>query len=217
MAGPVPVCVPVCVRVCVRALAWLCAVVLPHPRETRYRIHGVYKSEASWTLHIFRISSSLSSQTKALGFCMMNARKVGDIIVHKNGKGLKIRQQQSVKRADSWTAPKVAATASLRTPSVRRRHVAFRFGAIFDWGILDEMLTYTKNEIFIFIIVKMFYCCWQIKELNLDNCRSTTIVGLSDEFVGLESLSLINVGLTSLKGFPKLPNLRKVSWSKLKP
>lgn len=51
----------------------------------------------------------------------------------------------------------------------------------------------------------------QIKELNLDNCRSTAIVGLTDEFVGLESLSLINVGLTSLKGFPKLPNLRKVS------
>lgn len=50
----------------------------------------------------------------------------------------------------------------------------------------------------------------QIKELNLDNCRSTAIVGLTDEFVGLESLSLINVGLTSLKGFPKLPNLRKV-------
>ncbi len=36
-------------------------------------------------------------------------------------------------------------------------------------------------------------------------------MGLTDEFVGLESLSLINVGLTSLKGFPKLPNLRKVS------
>lgn len=53
----------------------------------------------------------------------------------------------------------------------------------------------------------------QIKELNLDNCRSTTIVGLSDEFVNLESLSLINVGLTSLKGFPKLPNLKKLELS----
>lgn len=53
----------------------------------------------------------------------------------------------------------------------------------------------------------------QIKELNLDNCRSTAIVGLTDEFVGLESLSLINVGLTSLKGFPKLPNLRKLELS----
>merc|ERR1712071_414541 len=53
----------------------------------------------------------------------------------------------------------------------------------------------------------------QIKELNLDNCRSTAIVGLNDDFVGLESLSLINVGLTSLKGFPKLPNLRKLELS----
>ncbi|EFX71892.1 hypothetical protein DAPPUDRAFT_59752, partial [Daphnia pulex] len=53
----------------------------------------------------------------------------------------------------------------------------------------------------------------QITELNLDNCRSTTIVGLTDEFVGLEALSLINVGLTSLKGFPKLPNLRRLELS----
>lgn len=52
-----------------------------------------------------------------------------------------------------------------------------------------------------------------IKELNLDNCRSTNIVGLTDEFTNLESLSLINVGLTSLKGFPKLPNLKKLELS----
>jgi hypothetical protein len=51
---------------------------------------------------------------------------------------------------------------------------------------------------------------FQIAELNLDNCRSTSIVGLSDEFTNLETLSLINAGLTSLKGFPKLPNLKKV-------
>ncbi|XP_055316209.1 acidic leucine-rich nuclear phosphoprotein 32 family member A [Sitodiplosis mosellana] len=53
----------------------------------------------------------------------------------------------------------------------------------------------------------------QITELNLDNCRSTNIVGLTDEFTALESLSLINVGLTSLKGFPKLPNLKKLELS----
>lgn len=57
-------------------------------------------------------------------------------------------------------------------------------------------------------------CCatlyFQIVELNLDNCRATNIEGLTDEFTNLESLSLINVGLTTLKGFPKLPNLRKV-------
>jgi len=53
----------------------------------------------------------------------------------------------------------------------------------------------------------------EIKEFVLDNCRSTNIVGLTDEFVALESLSLINVGLTSLKGFPKLPNLKKLELS----
>ncbi|XP_060525215.1 acidic leucine-rich nuclear phosphoprotein 32 family member A isoform X1 [Cylas formicarius] len=53
----------------------------------------------------------------------------------------------------------------------------------------------------------------EIKELNLDNCRSTNIVGITDEFVNLRSLSLINVGLTSLKGFPRLPNLRKLELS----
>ncbi|XP_015173453.1 PREDICTED: acidic leucine-rich nuclear phosphoprotein 32 family member A isoform X2 [Polistes dominula] len=52
-----------------------------------------------------------------------------------------------------------------------------------------------------------------IKDLVLDNCRSTLIAGLTDEFVALEVLSLINVGLTSLKGFPKLPNLKKLELS----
>ncbi|XP_011312817.1 acidic leucine-rich nuclear phosphoprotein 32 family member A [Diachasma alloeum] len=53
----------------------------------------------------------------------------------------------------------------------------------------------------------------EITEFVLDNCRSTNIVGLTDEFVALESLSLINVGLTSLKGFPVLPNLKKLELS----
>lgn len=53
----------------------------------------------------------------------------------------------------------------------------------------------------------------QIRELNLDNCRSTTLVGLTDEFRNLHTLSLINVGLTSLKGFPNLPNLKKLELS----
>ncbi|XP_050343496.1 acidic leucine-rich nuclear phosphoprotein 32 family member A isoform X2 [Nymphalis io] len=52
-----------------------------------------------------------------------------------------------------------------------------------------------------------------IKELNLDNCRSTNIVGLSDEYTNLEILSLNNVGLTTLKGFPTLPKLRKLELS----
>ncbi|CAH2071432.1 unnamed protein product, partial [Iphiclides podalirius] len=53
----------------------------------------------------------------------------------------------------------------------------------------------------------------QVKELNLDNCRSTTIDGLTDEYTNLEVLSLNNVGLTTLKGFPKLPNLLKLELS----
>lgn len=54
----------------------------------------------------------------------------------------------------------------------------------------------------------------EITELNLDNCRSPNIAGLTDEFINLETLSLMNVGLTSLKGFPKLPNLKKLELSK---
>ncbi|XP_044747551.1 acidic leucine-rich nuclear phosphoprotein 32 family member A-like [Coccinella septempunctata] len=50
----------------------------------------------------------------------------------------------------------------------------------------------------------------KIRELNLDNCRSTSIVGLTDELCNLEILTIVNVGLTSLKGFPKLPNLKKL-------
>jgi len=53
----------------------------------------------------------------------------------------------------------------------------------------------------------------EITNLNLDNCRSTQIIGLTDEFKNLEFLSLINVGLTSLKGFPKLPSLKKLELS----
>lgn len=52
-----------------------------------------------------------------------------------------------------------------------------------------------------------------IKELVLDNCRSTQIVGLTDDFCNLVNLSLINVGLTNLKGFPKLPSLEKLELS----
>lgn len=53
----------------------------------------------------------------------------------------------------------------------------------------------------------------QITELILDNCRSTNIDGLTDSFKALEVLSLINVGLVSLKNFPKLPALRKLELS----
>ncbi|XP_022085169.1 acidic leucine-rich nuclear phosphoprotein 32 family member A-like isoform X3 [Acanthaster planci] len=54
-----------------------------------------------------------------------------------------------------------------------------------------------------------------VKELNLDNCRSDkgAIEGLSERFDSLEVLSLINTGLTTLKNFPALPNLRKLELS----
>jgi len=53
----------------------------------------------------------------------------------------------------------------------------------------------------------------EVTELNLDNCRATGISGLTEEFANLEALSLINVGLTSLKGFPKLASLKRLEMS----
>lgn len=38
-------------------------------------------------------------------------------------------------------------------------------------------------------------------------------MGLTEEFSNLIKLSLINVGLTTLKGFPKLPKLKKLELS----
>jgi len=52
-----------------------------------------------------------------------------------------------------------------------------------------------------------------IKDLNLDSCRGQQIDGLTEDFKSLEILSLINVGLTSLKGFPKLFSLKKLELS----
>ena len=39
----------------------------------------------------------------------------------------------------------------------------------------------------------------QIVDLNLDNSKSSTVIGLSDQYKALRKLSLANVGLTSLK------------------
>ncbi|XP_008834598.2 acidic leucine-rich nuclear phosphoprotein 32 family member D [Nannospalax galili] len=54
-----------------------------------------------------------------------------------------------------------------------------------------------------------------VKELVLDNCRSTEgkIKGLTDEFEELEFLSTINVGLTSIANLPKLNKLKKLELS----
>lgn len=53
----------------------------------------------------------------------------------------------------------------------------------------------------------------QILDLNLDNCRASKIEGLTSEFTNLQNLSLINLGLQTLEGFPKLGNLRKLELS----
>lgn len=78
-----------------------------------------------------------------------------------------------------------------------------KLGSNFDFIVFKSFI-YRVSLLFFFT---------QIKELNLDNARSATIVGLTDEYVNLETLSLINVGLTSLKGFPKLPKLKKLELS----
>ena len=52
-----------------------------------------------------------------------------------------------------------------------------------------------------------------IKELNLDMCRSQKIEGLTDEFVNLQVLSINNVGLITLDGFPRLPSLKRLELS----
>lgn len=53
---------------------------------------------------------------------------------------------------------------------------------------------------------------FQVRELVLDNCRSVEgkIEGLTAEFVNLEFLSLINVGLISVSNLPKVGKLKKV-------
>ncbi|KAI4903756.1 hypothetical protein NFI96_023337 [Prochilodus magdalenae] len=54
-----------------------------------------------------------------------------------------------------------------------------------------------------------------VRELVLDNCRSNEgkIEGLTSEFVNLEFLSLINVGLISVSNLPKLGKLKKLELS----
>ncbi|PSN49293.1 hypothetical protein C0J52_09404 [Blattella germanica] len=79
---------------------------------------------------------------------------------------------------------------------------------------------FTCSNTFYFLLPKpllhaLFLCYIKINSYieELKTYKSTSIVGLNDDFKNLESLSLINVGLTSLKGFPKLPNLKKLELS----
>ncbi|XP_069482493.1 acidic leucine-rich nuclear phosphoprotein 32 family member B [Ambystoma mexicanum] len=55
----------------------------------------------------------------------------------------------------------------------------------------------------------------EVRELVLDNCRSNEgkIEGLTAEFVNLEFLSLINVGLISVSNLSNLPKLKKLELS----
>jgi len=53
----------------------------------------------------------------------------------------------------------------------------------------------------------------ELMELVLDNCKSSQITGLTSEFTNLTTLSLINVGLTSLDGLPTLPSIRTIDLS----
>jgi len=53
----------------------------------------------------------------------------------------------------------------------------------------------------------------EIYELSIDNCPEAQLSGLTDAYTNLETLSLMNNGLTSLKGFPNFPNLRKLDLS----
>ena len=62
----------------------------------------------------------------------------------------------------------------------------------------------------------LYFSVFQVRELVLDNCRSFEgkIEGLTAEFVNLEFLSLINVGLMSVSNLPKLGKLKKVKKKK---
>ncbi|XP_077362757.1 acidic leucine-rich nuclear phosphoprotein 32 family member D-like isoform X2 [Festucalex cinctus] len=55
----------------------------------------------------------------------------------------------------------------------------------------------------------------EVAEMVVDNSRSVSgeVEGLSDKFVELEVLSMVNVGLNSLAKLPSLPKLRKLELS----
>ena len=50
----------------------------------------------------------------------------------------------------------------------------------------------------------------KIKKLVLDNCVSSSIGGLTDDFYNLIKLSMNNVGLTSIENLPELESLKKL-------
>uniref|UniRef100_A0A8C6L9S9 Acidic leucine-rich nuclear phosphoprotein 32 family member n=1 Tax=Nothobranchius furzeri TaxID=105023 RepID=A0A8C6L9S9_NOTFU len=55
----------------------------------------------------------------------------------------------------------------------------------------------------------------QVVELVVENCRSSDgeVEGLTDEYTNLESLCMMNVGISSLSKLPSLPKLQKLEVS----
>ena len=53
----------------------------------------------------------------------------------------------------------------------------------------------------------------EVKVLSIHGIRCQILAGLTDEFVALEILEIINVGLSSLEGLPKLPKLKMLQLS----
>ncbi|KHJ92925.1 leucine Rich repeat-containing domain protein [Oesophagostomum dentatum] len=52
-----------------------------------------------------------------------------------------------------------------------------------------------------------------VEDLVLDGCESAEIEGISEKLVNLQSLSMVHVGLKSLKNLPKFPQLSKLDIS----
>lgn len=50
----------------------------------------------------------------------------------------------------------------------------------------------------------------QVTKLELDNCSGGNVASLSDKFVNLEELTMVNSNVRTLNGFPALPKLTKV-------
>ncbi|KAM4568030.1 acidic leucine-rich nuclear phosphoprotein 32 family member D-like isoform 2-T2 [Fundulus diaphanus] len=55
----------------------------------------------------------------------------------------------------------------------------------------------------------------EVVELVVDSCRSSDgeVEGLTEQYTGLEILSMVNIGLSSLAKLPSLPKLRKLELS----
>ncbi|XP_040002896.1 acidic leucine-rich nuclear phosphoprotein 32 family member B isoform X1 [Xiphias gladius] len=77
---------------------------------------------------------------------------------------------------------------------------------------LEQAANYSRNR---YSSKATFKLLRSVRELVLDNCRSVEgkIEGLTAEFVNLEFLSLINVGLISVSNLPKLGKLKKLELS----